>query len=210
MQKVHHSNFFKGRFILLLITNILNYSIFAAGFYSYYTGGTDFGTFLLAILMANAVLHAVFYILMKARKNTPPFNNILTTLLFQLVHKETVCLEATIFGILALIVWGISSYFFLNYLTMWTVSLQNGVSLITKFLICSWRQRNRDNKTPIVLCCVFMIVTIFGTCWVQQLCFLLLCFCSIWMTILPLPRKTKSQCFDHWSKFDELLMTCKN
>lgn len=59
---------FKGRFILLCIANILNYGIFALGFYSYYTGDTDFGTFLLAILMANAVLHAIFYISMKARR----------------------------------------------------------------------------------------------------------------------------------------------
>lgn len=60
---------FTGRFLLLFIANVLNYTILAVGFYSYFIGNTDFGTFLLAILMANAVLHALFYILMKVRSN---------------------------------------------------------------------------------------------------------------------------------------------
>lgn len=40
----------------------------AFGVYSYFTSSTDFGTFLLAILMVNSILYASFYIAMKVSK----------------------------------------------------------------------------------------------------------------------------------------------
>lgn len=65
--------FFQGRFILLLIANVFNYGILIGGVFAYYVGETDFGTFLLAILMANAVLYAIFYISMKVNKSKTEF-----------------------------------------------------------------------------------------------------------------------------------------
>ncbi|CAH1102698.1 unnamed protein product [Psylliodes chrysocephalus] len=55
----------KTRFVLLLIANIANYSMLIIGLWLYNENVTDFGTFLLALLMGNGVIHAIFYTCMK-------------------------------------------------------------------------------------------------------------------------------------------------
>jgi hypothetical protein len=51
----------KSRFILLIVANLINYAMLITGLCLYYSGVTDFGTFLLGLLMGNSVLYAVFY-----------------------------------------------------------------------------------------------------------------------------------------------------
>lgn len=53
-----------GHFVLLIVANICNYAMAGVGLYLY-PSRTDFGTYLLAILMGNAILHTIFYICMK-------------------------------------------------------------------------------------------------------------------------------------------------
>lgn len=96
----------KARFILLLIINLANYSILIAGLALYGTHATDFGTFLLALLMGNAIIHSTFYVTMK------------------IIHKERICFEAIIFGVLALASWAAASVFFFDAATLWTVSAE--------------------------------------------------------------------------------------
>ncbi|KAF5273976.1 hypothetical protein FQA39_LY01092 [Lamprigera yunnana] len=93
----------KTYFIILLIANILNVIMACMGIVCYYMG-TDFATFLLGILMGNTVLYAVVYIIMK------------------LVHREKIGVQPTIYGILGIIVWGGSMYFFMSNTSLWSVS----------------------------------------------------------------------------------------
>ncbi|XP_023029154.2 sid-1-related A [Leptinotarsa decemlineata] len=95
----------KTRFIVLLIANVVNYAMLITGFYLYTKGLTDFGTFLLGLLMGNAVIHTIFYTVMK-----------------KVIHKEKICFEAIIYGILSILCWGASGYFFLDAATLWTVT----------------------------------------------------------------------------------------
>lgn len=94
----------KGRFILLVIINVTNFSILGCGLYIYFNNLTDFGTFLLGLLLANTVLHVTFYTTMK------------------LLHKEKVCFESIIFGILSFGCWIAASIFFFDASTLWTVT----------------------------------------------------------------------------------------
>lgn len=94
----------KARFFVLLFANIINIGMMVAGLFLYSSQLTDFGTFLLGLLMANAVLHAVFYTSMK------------------IIHKERICFEAICYGILALITWIVATIFFLDNATLWTVA----------------------------------------------------------------------------------------
>ncbi|KAK9732328.1 dsRNA-gated channel SID-1 [Popillia japonica] len=93
----------KVRFVLLCIANVCNLTLAIVGII-FYPSYTDFGTYLLGILMVNAVMHCVFYLTMK------------------LYNKERICVEACLYGILAMICWGFASYFFLNGSTLWTVT----------------------------------------------------------------------------------------
>ncbi|GJQ83380.1 hypothetical protein Trydic_g18161 [Trypoxylus dichotomus] len=92
-----------GRFVLLCISNIGNLSMAIVGIL-FYPSYTDFGTYLLGILMANALMHATFYVCMK------------------LFNKERICMEACLYGFLAMLCWAFSAYFFLNGSTLWTVT----------------------------------------------------------------------------------------
>ncbi|XP_056636310.1 SID1 transmembrane family member 1-like isoform X1 [Diorhabda sublineata] len=94
----------KTRFILLVIANIANYAMLGIGLWLYADNVTDFGTFLLGLLMGNSVIHAIFYIIMK------------------LFNKEKICMEATIYGLLSLVAWSSSGVFFLDAATLWTVT----------------------------------------------------------------------------------------
>lgn len=94
----------RTRFILLLIANIANYSMLGTGLWLYTDNVTDFGTFLLGLLMGNSVIHAIFYTIMK------------------LINKEKICMEATIYGLLSLGAWSSSGVFFLDAATLWTVT----------------------------------------------------------------------------------------
>jgi hypothetical protein len=51
----------KGRFILLIVANLINYAMLITGLCLYNSGVTDLGTFLLGLLMGNSVVYAVFY-----------------------------------------------------------------------------------------------------------------------------------------------------
>ncbi|XP_022917661.2 SID1 transmembrane family member 1-like [Onthophagus taurus] len=93
----------KGRFILLLVANMCNIAMAVVGII-FYPSYTDFGTYLLAILMINSLLHAVFYISMK------------------LFNKERLCIMAILYILLSVVTWGASAYFFVNSSTMWTVT----------------------------------------------------------------------------------------
>ncbi|XP_056636312.1 SID1 transmembrane family member 1-like isoform X2 [Diorhabda sublineata] len=95
---------FMARFILLVIANIANYAMLGIGLWLYADNVTDFGTFLLGLLMGNSVIHAIFYIIMK------------------LFNKEKICMEATIYGLLSLVAWSSSGVFFLDAATLWTVT----------------------------------------------------------------------------------------
>lgn len=95
----------KARFIVLLVVNLLNYAMLIAGLVLYSSQSTDFGTFLLALLMGNAIVHAIFYTTMK------------------IVHHEKICFEAIIYGLLAVGTWAAATVFFLDAATLWTVSL---------------------------------------------------------------------------------------
>uniref|UniRef100_V5G0U6 SID1 transmembrane family member 1 n=2 Tax=Anoplophora glabripennis TaxID=217634 RepID=V5G0U6_ANOGL len=94
----------RGRFIFLLITNAVNLGLLIAGLCVYPQNLTDFGTFLLGLLMANAVLHAIFYTSMK------------------LIHGERICFEAVCYGLLSIAAWTAASVFFLDPATLWTVT----------------------------------------------------------------------------------------
>ncbi|KAF2898206.1 hypothetical protein ILUMI_07968 [Ignelater luminosus] len=93
----------KAHFALLVAANVLNV-IFAHLGILCYIMDTDFATFLLGLLMANAILYMIVYIIMK------------------LVHHEKLCLQAAVFGILGLATWIGATYFFVNNSTMWTVT----------------------------------------------------------------------------------------
>jgi len=55
----------KSRFVLVVLANVTNFSILGVGVYVYTNNVTDFGTFLLGLLLANTVLHISFYSIMK-------------------------------------------------------------------------------------------------------------------------------------------------
>ncbi|KAL3274294.1 hypothetical protein HHI36_015699 [Cryptolaemus montrouzieri] len=94
----------KVRFILLVLANFINFAILMMGMCLYSVGATDFGTFLLLILMGNAILHTIFYVSMK------------------LIHKEKLCIEATVYGMLSLMVWTASAMYFFDKSTLWMVT----------------------------------------------------------------------------------------
>ncbi|CAH0555524.1 unnamed protein product [Brassicogethes aeneus] len=94
----------KVRFILLLLVNLLNYVMLISGLLMYHSGITDFGTFLLGLLMGNSIIHAMFYTFMK------------------LIHKEKLCIEALIYGLLGCATWAAATVFFLDAATLWTVT----------------------------------------------------------------------------------------
>ncbi|XP_018334624.1 SID1 transmembrane family member 2 isoform X1 [Agrilus planipennis] len=100
-------NVFKPRrrahFIICLLGNIINSVMALLGIYCY-SNGIDFGTFLLVILLGNATLYCLSYTSMK------------------LTHGERICAQAIFFGILTLITWGFSAYFFTQTSTLWYVS----------------------------------------------------------------------------------------
>ncbi|KAK9881818.1 hypothetical protein WA026_017331 [Henosepilachna vigintioctopunctata] len=94
----------KARFIILVLVNLLNTTLLLAGMSLYFKGGTDFGTFLLGLLMANAILYILFYLVMKI------YNN------------EKLCTEAIVYFILAIVTWTAATIFFLDAATLWTVT----------------------------------------------------------------------------------------
>ncbi|KAL3268177.1 hypothetical protein HHI36_007304 [Cryptolaemus montrouzieri] len=94
----------KARFLILAAANLINIGMLVVGLYLYSKGETDFGTFLLGILMANAVLHALFYTIMK------------------LLHKERICIEAIVYSVFGIISWIVATIFFLDAATLWTVT----------------------------------------------------------------------------------------
>lgn len=106
----------KGNFLLLLAANLCNYTMAALGVYLY-PSKTDFATFLLALLMGNTILHMTFYLSMK------------------LFSKEKICLEASLYGILALLCWASASIFFFNNSTEWDVSPAESKRLNNECLI---------------------------------------------------------------------------
>ncbi|KAJ8978689.1 hypothetical protein NQ317_004217 [Molorchus minor] len=55
----------KARFTLLCITNVANFAMILVGFCLYTDKETDFGTFLLGLLMGNTVIYGGFYVCMK-------------------------------------------------------------------------------------------------------------------------------------------------
>ncbi|KAJ8935538.1 hypothetical protein NQ314_012742 [Rhamnusium bicolor] len=56
-----------ARFILLCFANLANYAMLITGVCLYTNEVTDFGTFLLGLLMGNSVIHAIFYTCMKVK-----------------------------------------------------------------------------------------------------------------------------------------------
>ncbi|XP_044754541.1 SID1 transmembrane family member 1-like isoform X2 [Coccinella septempunctata] len=94
----------KARFLILVLINIINIGMMGMGLYLYSRGQTDFGTFLLGLLMANAILHAIFYTSMK------------------IIHKERICIEAIVYGVLGVLTWTVATIFFLDAATLWTVT----------------------------------------------------------------------------------------
>ncbi|KAF5303797.1 hypothetical protein FQR65_LT08133 [Abscondita terminalis] len=93
----------RTHFIILLVANIINVVMACMGILCYHMG-TDFATFLLGILMGNTVLYTIVYIIMK------------------LVYRERICAQAIIYGVLGMIVWGGSMYFFMSNTSLWSVS----------------------------------------------------------------------------------------
>ncbi|CAG9856719.1 unnamed protein product [Phyllotreta striolata] len=94
----------KTRFLLLVLANVANYSMLVVGLLLYNSNFTDFGTFLLGLLMGNAIIHTVFYTSMK------------------LVNHEKMCPEAICYGLLSIGVWVWSSIYFFDAATLWTVT----------------------------------------------------------------------------------------
>ncbi|XP_066249476.1 SID1 transmembrane family member 2-like [Euwallacea similis] len=94
----------KARFVLVILANIANFSILGVGVFVYINNVTDFGTFLLGLLLANTVLHISFYTIMK------------------IIYHEKICIESFIFGFLGLGFWITSTIFFLDAATLWTVT----------------------------------------------------------------------------------------
>lgn len=95
---------FLARFTLVLIANIINFAMLILGMCIYSINATDFGTFLLLVLMGNTIFHTIFYVSMK------------------LLHKERLCIEAVVYGVLSLVFWMASAVFFFDTATMWMVS----------------------------------------------------------------------------------------
>uniref|UniRef100_A0AAR5P121 Uncharacterized protein n=2 Tax=Dendroctonus ponderosae TaxID=77166 RepID=A0AAR5P121_DENPD len=94
----------KARFALVCTANLTNFAILGVGLYVYIDNVTDFGTFLLGLLMANTVLHITYYTLMK------------------ITHNERICKESLFFGILSMAFWVAAGIFFLDAATLWTVT----------------------------------------------------------------------------------------
>ncbi|XP_045477539.1 SID1 transmembrane family member 1-like isoform X2 [Harmonia axyridis] len=94
----------KVRFVLLVIANVANMAMLLFGLCLYSVDATDFGSFLLLILMGNAILHTAFYICMK------------------LLHREKLCIEAIVYGLLSLAMWAISAVYFFDKATIWMVT----------------------------------------------------------------------------------------
>ncbi|XP_045475522.1 SID1 transmembrane family member 1-like isoform X2 [Harmonia axyridis] len=94
----------KTRFLSLITINIINIGMLGIGLILYSKGKTDFGTFLLGLLMANAIVHALFYTTMK------------------IIHNERICIEAIVYGVLGILSWIAATIFFLDAATLWTVT----------------------------------------------------------------------------------------
>ncbi|XP_017769437.1 PREDICTED: SID1 transmembrane family member 1-like [Nicrophorus vespilloides] len=92
-----------GRFITVTVANVINFLVAIAGL-ALYPKVVDFGTFLLGILMLNAIVYAIFYCVMK------------------LIYRERICFEAIFYGLLAAVSWGFGCYFFLNASTVWSAT----------------------------------------------------------------------------------------
>ncbi|XP_045475523.1 SID1 transmembrane family member 1-like isoform X3 [Harmonia axyridis] len=98
------SNYQFARFLSLITINIINIGMLGIGLILYSKGKTDFGTFLLGLLMANAIVHALFYTTMK------------------IIHNERICIEAIVYGVLGILSWIAATIFFLDAATLWTVT----------------------------------------------------------------------------------------
>ncbi|XP_044759074.1 SID1 transmembrane family member 1-like isoform X2 [Coccinella septempunctata] len=94
----------KVRFVLLILANGVNMAMLLLGLCLYSVDATDFGSFLLLILLGNAILHTIFYTCMK------------------LIHGERLCIEAIVYGILSLAVWTLSALYFFDKSTLWMVT----------------------------------------------------------------------------------------
>jgi len=93
----------KAHFILLVVANVINVVLASLGILCYFLN-TDFATYLLGLLMGNAIMYAIVYITMK------------------LVNHEKICLQPALFGILGLATWMGATFFFINNSTLWTVT----------------------------------------------------------------------------------------
>ncbi|KAG7214138.1 hypothetical protein KM043_001492 [Ampulex compressa] len=89
---------YPARFLLLVMANFCNVGLAVFG-YSY--GTINFATHLLAILMSNLILYALFYIVMK------------------LCHKERILPQPLIYIILSIVFWGAALYFFIRKTISW-------------------------------------------------------------------------------------------
>ena len=93
---------YPDRFLLLVVLNIVNWSLsgYGAGYLS--SKGTDFASFLLAIFISNVLLYTMFYIVMKLR------------------YGERIGAQPALYILISTFTWFGSLYFFLNKSTSWT------------------------------------------------------------------------------------------
>ena len=93
---------YPDRFFLLVVLNIVNWSLsgYGAGYLS--SKGTDFASFLLAIFISNVLLYTMFYIVMKLR------------------YGERIGAQPALYILISTLTWFGSFYFFLNKSTSWT------------------------------------------------------------------------------------------
>ncbi|GAB1603172.1 SID1 transmembrane family member 1 isoform X2 [Argonauta hians] len=92
---------YKDRLILLIISNIMNWS-FAV--YGALKRPSDFASYLLAIFIGNLLFYLCFYLIMKLRS------------------KESIKIWTKFYILMTGILWGFALYFFLNHLTSWQLS----------------------------------------------------------------------------------------
>ncbi|KAJ3643386.1 hypothetical protein Zmor_026100 [Zophobas morio] len=95
----------KGRFLIIVISNICNLAFLISGTLLYVNKTLDFGTFLLVLLMGNAVLYSIFYLIMKI-----------------LIHREGISVQAVIYGVLGVALWVQSMILFLDKNTQMALS----------------------------------------------------------------------------------------
>ncbi|XP_073965553.1 SID1 transmembrane family member 1-like [Choristoneura fumiferana] len=87
-----------ARAALLAVANAANWALAGLGMYEH---NKDLARHLLAVLMGNAVLYLLAYVVAK------------------LAHRETVPIRAWVFGALAHVCWGVALYLFLDGHTRW-------------------------------------------------------------------------------------------